>query len=109
MIESLGECNVQTMDDANVPVDIWFKSPDCDYNKHPGKWTLTAGNYMPRKGRVSQEAYCFVADTQEELSALVEEHIIPLYLAAINILQRMATGKPTSLYYWSQPHEEAHS
>lgn len=106
MIESLGECDVDCMDDANIPVDIWFKSPDCEFNDHDSKWTLTAGNYMPRKGRVSEGAYCFVADTQEELSALVEEHVIPLYLIAINILQQMAAGKPTNLYYWKQPHED---
>ncbi len=106
MIESFGECDVDTMDDANIPVDIWFKSPDCEFNDHKDKWTLTAGNYMPRKGRVSEDAYCFVADTQEELSELVEEHIIPLYLIAINILQQMAAGKPANLYYWKEPHED---
>lgn len=61
MIIENGECSLDSIDNANIPVDIWLtnakkKAEDSGEKLDPdirdaGGWTLTAGNYCPRKGR----------------------------------------------------------
>lgn len=102
MIESHGDLGVECINDANVPVCIWFHGPEHRWNT-TGQWSLRASNYMPRKEKVVEGAYIFTADTKEELSELVEKHILPLYVKATDILRQMVAGKLTNLFYWSEP------
>lgn len=95
MYNDLGDVPVDAADDADVPMDIWLKEED-------GAWVLTAGNYMPRKGRVSEDAYKAIAPQRETLVNLIHQHWLPLYCRAVEILTEMKPGRygAASLYYW---------
>lgn len=94
MIENteFSECSFESMNDANVPVNIRISEPDEENNK----WVLSADNYMPRRARIAVDAYSVEADTREELELLVQERIVPLYEAALLNLR-----SKNELYYWS--------
>jgi hypothetical protein len=94
MIENtaFAEISLESINDANVPVNIRISEPDEDNDK----WVLSADNYMPRRARIAPEAYSVEADTREELVLLVQESIVPLYEAALLNLR-----SESKLYYWS--------
>jgi len=105
MVETIGDCNVDCIDDANIPVDIWLLQADNKdvadkYRCKIGQWVLHANNYMPRTGECSG-TYIFVSDNKDELLEIIKTKIIPLYQTALNILNDMVVGKSTNLYYWS--------
>lgn len=84
------------------PVDTWLSpTSEDDENREKGKWCLRAGNYTPRRGTVSGDAYSVYSDNKEELNAIIREKILPLYRKAMDILENMAfSSKGGSLYYW---------
>jgi hypothetical protein len=120
MIEETGELRIADANDANVPVDIWLRSPgkwklegcfDYDGEQDTSNlWLLTANNYMPRKARLGNPVkWCYeVWGTEAELRELVKKHVLPLYVAAVEVLQGIADGKENHdhLYYWELPKEE---
>lgn len=119
MIENVGELKIQSADDANIPVDIWLRSPDkmkeeeCfEYDGTQDSseelWLLTANNYMPRRACLAQDGWAYkVWGTEAELRELIKKHILPLYETAVKILQGMVSGKPDChLYYWQLPKEK---
>lgn len=63
-------------------------------------WRLKAGNYMPRKAMVAETSYEYVGDNREELAALIEKYIKPLYEIAITQLNNIVSGAGKCLYYW---------
>lgn len=83
-------------DDANVPVDIWLMPRD------DGKWILYASCYQPRRMQVLEHAFEFVADTRAECVKVLQEHVIPMYVLALNELHRIAAGATNHLYYWHE-------
>jgi hypothetical protein len=97
MIINEGENSFETADDANIPVDIWLHDNDEDY---PNKFVLKAGNYMPRRGRIAEEAYKAICDTREEVEEIINKHILPLYNKAIDKIKNMAKEGRGDLYYW---------
>jgi len=98
-----GDCSFDSADDANIPVDVWLSlTEDDDSFKNEGKWRLHASNYMPRRARVDDSAYCVYSDNKEELDAIIREKILPLYKRAMNLLEGMCSStEGGSLYYWS--------
>lgn len=87
-------------DDANIPVDIWLELDG-------ERWVLRASNYMPRKGYVHDGAYRAEADTREELVALLEQHVLPLYRTAVSQLEDVCrTSGEGHLYYWQLTRQE---
>lgn len=100
MVDEIGDMEFSSADNANIPVDIWLEQEN--EGPYKGKWSLSAANYMPRKAAVGDEAYKAIADTREELVALIKEHIVPLYERAMSHLQSMINGSGKSLYYWDE-------
>jgi hypothetical protein len=96
MVENIGEIPIHECDDANIPVNIFITPPDEDDKK----WHLRADNFMPRKCTGSEGAYQVASDTREELVALVEKYIVPLYSTAFNQLANIVKGTANDLYYW---------
>jgi len=90
MIESHGELEIEDANDMNVPVNSFLT-----YNETDKKWEWNASNFMPRKGWCTEDAYSIKADTKEELIALVQEKVVPLYEAALNNLKTHGAN-----YYW---------
>jgi len=82
-------------DDANIPVDIWLSYENL-------AWNLRASNYMPRRGRVSEEGIDIRATTREELAEIIKNQIIPLYETALKQLNLIVEGKAECLYYWKE-------
>jgi hypothetical protein len=99
MVINDGELDFEGANSANIPVDIWLNM-DEDKEEYPGKFVLTAGNYMPRKGRVEDAAYKAVCDTKEEAQELINKYILPFYIKAIEKIKDMAEKGEGSLYYW---------
>ncbi len=91
-----GECDIDTADDANIPVNIWLVLDD-----ETKEWRLTAGNYMPRKNLVRDDAYDMTCATREPLASIITEKWLPLYRTAVAKLERVASGGGESLYYWN--------
>jgi hypothetical protein len=114
MIHEFGKIEIAAADDMNVPVDIWLlqmdpKFPDAFPWTVRGEsaagmqWCLRANNYMPRKGCLSGEgSYMVFSDSREELAALVREHVLPLYRAALDVVTCIADGSQDCLYYWEK-------
>lgn len=92
MIKCIGEMGLEEANEMNVPVSIFISEPE----ESETAWTLTASNYMPRKGYVAAGQYEYHADTKEELQSLIDTYIIPLYETAVRALKQ---GK---LYYWEE-------
>lgn len=107
-ITELGDCSFSGAGDANIPVDLWLRPPGHeDTEDEDGdtddKWVLTAGNYQPRKARVTAEGtFRAAADTREELVGLVQEHVVPLYETALTVLKQIVAGEADHLYYWQK-------
>ncbi len=91
--ENHGEIEIEDCDEANVPVNSFMSPPDEECEK----WRWTAGNFMPRKGRVVSDQYEIRADSQDSLMAAVKKHVVPLYEAALENLK--TTG---GNYYWER-------
>jgi hypothetical protein len=92
----LGICNLRTINDANIPVNIFLNKED------DGTFSLVADNFMPRKNYATDGAYHFQADTKEELVEIVKTKILPLYQNAINLLSKIIDGSGDQCYYWSK-------
>lgn len=92
MIKSVGEMSLTEANDMNVPVGIFI----CEPEDGETAWTLMADNYWPRKSRVNPQQYEYHADTREELMALVQQYIVPLYECALSRLKTVG-----DLYYWN--------
>lgn len=100
-VQESGECEFAEADDTNIPVSIFFG--EADSNMPEGHhWSLTADNYMPRKG-IGDDAYRATAPTREALVEVVRKYILPLYENAMANLQAMIAGTNDSLYYWCPP------
>lgn len=113
---SLGEEELSGCDDANIPCNIFITEvTEDDLEDLMGelqgrddvpegwkpKWKLTADNFMPRKG-LWDGANKYVADTKEELTDLVKEHVLPMYKIAFDAITAMSEGKRDSFYYWTK-------
>lgn len=103
-----GEMTLADFDDANVPVDIWVEElvkEDADGDDvaifNAGyRYTIRCGNYMPRKGAVSESAVSAFAKDKETIQKAMNKYIIPLYQTALNKLNKMAETGKGDLYYW---------
>jgi hypothetical protein len=84
---------LEEADDMNVPVCIFISEP-CESET---AWTLSANNYMPRRNFIAEGMYEYHSDSKEELLALVQKYIVPLYETA---LRRLKTDG--NLYYWQE-------
>lgn len=104
MIKDIGEIGMSHSDDANIPINIWLVriGESEEYYSTGYRWQLSASNYMPRKSRLSEDSYLVISDNREELTDLIQKHIIPLYENALNKLQGMIKGTNDSLYYWDK-------
>ena len=110
MIHDVGECSLDAIDDANVPVTIFVSRVDeDDIDEYPDlegqvAWTLTASNFMPRKGVVCEGAYRLLSDDRDELVAAFQQRALPVYKDACTCIARLdkadADGE-SYLYYWS--------
>jgi len=89
-IRSFGDMDLDSMDDANIPVVCFLNEPE----KEGEPWTWTAVNFMPRP-ECCGSSWHVEADTKEELLAWVQEKVVPLYEAATNNLKKFGTN-----YYW---------
>ena len=88
-----GEWPIRKVDEANIPVNIVLSEPD-DYH---GKWLLLADNFKPCASQIDIESYELEADSKEDLQAVVNAVIVPLYEAAVENLR--STGH---LFFWAQ-------
>lgn len=95
----MDEMRFEECDDANVPVDIWLRAPDEDCRK----FVLHAGNYMPRKGVVTDHAYHQEFDTRDEAVACLKKYVLPMYETALLAIHEIAAGARECLYYWDRP------
>lgn len=89
MVIETGVIKFTEADSRNIPVDIMLLF----VKKH---WELTANNYMPRKNRLEERAFC-ATGTREELQKLVENHVLPLYQEVVQQVQNICDGKAVSL------------
>lgn len=93
--EDQGEIEIAEADDTNVPVNIWLQK-----NDESPWWNLTASNYMPRKGYISDGAFDATGE-RDALAAVVRDVWLPLYRAAVASLEEMVSDPAGgSLYYW---------
>lgn len=88
--------NLDTADDANIPVNIWLYKEE----EEEDIWRLKADNYMPRRNCVATDAYLAESKDRKELTDLIEIYILPLYKTACKKLEKMVTGEEDNLYYW---------
>lgn len=88
MISDTGTIPIDETDEANVPVNSFLVETS------PGVWEWIADNFMPRKGRIEQQAYC-VTGTRDEILAAVRQHVVPLYRSAMSNLDIRGEN-----YYW---------
>jgi len=103
-----GEMTLAEFDDANVPVDIWLEELNKDnadddlaiYNAGY-RYSLRCGNYMPRKGSVSEGAVNAFGKDKETMQKAINKYILPLYQTAISKITKMAETGNGDLYYWS--------
>ncbi len=111
MIANVGEMSLTSLDSANVPVDIWLtKREDWhEWEDDTHKWQLSCGVYMPRKGQVWDSAVMYRSAHREELAALLNRHIIPLYQTALAKLTGIVDGHEEDLYYWDPPEQKDES
>jgi len=101
--EDQGEIAIEHADDSNVPVDIHLGPAEDDAGEEiPDLWELRASNYMPRKGVVVEGNYCAQSADREVLAALVRQHWLPLYLAAVQALATLTPDedRTAGLYKW---------
>ena len=107
--EDKGEISINEADDANIPVDIWLtrKTDENGDTIEDGDWDLKASNYMPRKCRVTEEAYLATSKDRKVLEGLVRTHWLPLYQAAVKVLTEFRPNKDgiSRLYYWNDSKE----
>ena len=120
MIENVGELEIESANDANIPVDIWlypYKEAienGCEYDGEQNTenlWVLSANNYMPRKAGLGGDGSYVIWGTVEELRELIRKHILPLYEVAVEYLKGMIEGRVNQegkqiydgLYYWELP------
>jgi hypothetical protein len=103
--EDLGECEVTSANDANIPVSIWI-SPEEDDEGEPIKesYRLRASLYMPRKGHVVEDAFRARSSDRKVLEDLVRVYWLPLYQMAVKVLTEMKPDEDgvSSLYYWNE-------
>jgi len=100
MFENTGDKDIESANDANVPVNIFITRADENVSH---KWELSADNFMPCKNRAADGAYCVEADTKKELLKLVKQYILPLYQIAIRNIEAMIEGSEDGFYYWTEP------
>lgn len=97
MIAEIGELRLDECDSANIPVSIFYDQETFE-NEETGdqfSWKVTAENYMPRKSRVSNDAYCVVGQSKEELVEYVRKYVKPLYEIALKLI-----NDGEDFYYW---------
>ena len=117
-VYSFGELDVTSINDMNVPMNIFisehtFSSFTEEFQYFPFDdlddpdesiediknddivYVLTAGNYTPRRERMSASAYAFMSTDRKELVNIVQKYIVPLYDAALTNLKNNSTN-----YYW---------
>ncbi|MGF1452012.1 MAG: hypothetical protein ACFB21_08080 [Opitutales bacterium] len=92
-----GEWPISKVDEANIPVNIVLTEPDA----YQGKWLLLADNFKPCNSSIDIEIYEVEADCKEDLQAVVDSFIVPLYKAAVRNLE-----KDGHLFFWT-PRREA--
>jgi hypothetical protein len=90
--------------EMNIPVNLRIAPPKGTKGKKEyectdsTKWELTACNFCPRladDGRSGAGKYGIEADTKEDLLAVIQKHVVPLYETALNNIK--TTGEN---YYW---------
>lgn len=96
-IDDLGEWPITKCDEANVPLNIVISEPD-EFN---ARWTLLADNFKPLNATIEIESYEIEADSKEDLLAIVNEIILPLYKAAVFQLETKGT-----CFFWSKDNSQ---
>lgn len=108
MYYDYGDILIDAANDANIPVNIWItlvSKAEQEGNSRLKKWRLEAGNYMPRKGCLSDGKYLVTSDDRDELVEFVQKYWLPLYENAILILKNLGTqgeNGTSCLYYWTK-------
>ena len=92
-VEDVGEWPIAKCDETNVPLNVVISEPD-EFN---ARWTLLADNFKPRNAQIDIEVYEVEADCKEDLLALVQLVIVPLYEAATHQLKTKGT-----CFFWSK-------
>ena len=92
-VRDTGEWSISKCDESNIPVNIVLSEPD-EFNK---TWTLLADNFKPRNSNVDIEMYEIEADSREDLQAVVNTFILPLYKAAVEQLETQG-----HLFFWAR-------
>lgn len=92
-IDDLGEWPITKCDETNIPLNVVISEPD-EFN---ARWILLADNFKPRNASIDIETYEVEADSKEDLLALVNELIVPLYKAAVHQLETKGT-----CFFWSE-------
>lgn len=92
-VDDLGEWPISKCDATNVPLNIVISEPD-EFN---ARWTLLADNFKPRNATIDIETYEVEADSKEDLMAIVQGIIVPLYEAATHQLKTKGT-----CFFWSK-------
>jgi hypothetical protein len=99
-VENLGDGEFAGANDGNIPVNIYLLPAQDEEGAYvSGFWELRADLFMPRKGLV-EGFYRARSTDPEELQALVQNHVVPLYKTALGKLIGIAMGTETRLYYW---------
>lgn len=93
-----GEWPISKVDEANIPVNIVISEPD----EHQNAWLLLADNFKPCNSQIDIEIYEVEAKCREDLQAIVNALIVPLYEAAVANLK--AGGH---LFFWTQRSAQA--
>ena len=109
-----GPISLDDLDDAHVPVDIWFqelKEEDIAVEDHDDeaaiykagyRFRLLCGNYMPRRNRIEGAAIRVYSKNRESLQKAVEKYIIPFYKLALDKVTKIAKEGQGDLYYWGE-------
>ncbi len=93
---NLGSRRIELANESNVPVNSAISSSRCGR-----RWIWTADNLRPTPGYCAADVYCVIADSRDELIALVKAYVTPLYRDALKRLER--TGE---CGLWQRPGEK---
>lgn len=101
MLINNGECSIDSINDANIPVNIFIGENKEDGDKYSEyKYYLIADNFCPRRQVLYDASYQLEANSIEEFKPFLEK-TKSLYQCALNRIEQMIKGKAEYLYYWN--------
>jgi len=103
--KDLGVIPITECNEMNIPVFCFVIPPaatsvplDINYGFHSDKWRFAALCFQPRKQRIAERPpdgnsnYFIVADTKQELMAVIKKYVVPLYEEALHDLKTSGTA-----------------